>query len=132
MISYGYVATMCDLNAKMGQRHCFALDSQPYETFIYPLISVDDNFSFKLKTARASMDPEVNQSGLTLLDICKGADMNICNGRLFGGADIGQYTFISKRGCSLLVMYCYHLLRYRMAGITESAMVAYTHKYAEV
>ena len=24
------------------------------------------------------------------------------------------------------------LLRYRMAGITESAMVAYTHKYAEV
>ena len=25
-----------------------------------------------------------------------------------------------------------NLLRYRMAGITESAMVAYTHKYAEV
>ena len=24
------------------------------------------------------------------------------------------------------------LLRYRMAGITESAMVAYTHKYAVV
>ena len=24
------------------------------------------------------------------------------------------------------------MLRYRMAGITESAMVAYTHKYAEV
>ena len=27
---------------------------------------------------------------------------------------------------------CSRMLRYRMAGITESAMVAYTHKYAVV
>ena len=33
---------------------------------------------------------------------------------------------------SFHVMSCEILLRYRMAGITESAMVAYTHKYAVV
>ena len=29
-------------------------------------------------------------------------------------------------------VYKVYVLRYRMAGITESAMVAYTHKYAVV
>ena len=40
---------------------------------------------------------------------------------------VGQVIFL------ILRVFCFVLLlRYRMAGITESAMVAYTHKYAVV
>ena len=35
-------------------------------------------------------------------------------------------------GLSLSILSAEKVLRYRMAGITESAMVAYTHKYAVV
>ena len=87
--SHGSIAIMGDINARTGQRNDFAPDSHPYEKFIDPLIGVNDNFSYEFQTARSSMDPEVNSSGLTLLDICKGADIRICNGRLYGDADIG-------------------------------------------
>ena len=64
---------MGDINARTGQRDDFASDSHPYEKFVDPLIGVDDNFSYEFQTARSSMDPEVNSSGLALLDICKRA-----------------------------------------------------------
>ena len=40
--------------------------------------------------------------------------------------------FNNTRARMLDSFYHMTLLRYRMAGITESAMVAYTHKYAVV
>ena len=43
-----------------------------------------------------------------------------------------EYKLYLDNG-NLLTYKCkYYLLRCRMAGITESVMVAYTHKYAEV
>ena len=86
---------MGDVNAKRDQNNDFPSDSHPYEKFIDPLIGVDDNFSYEFQTARSFIDPEVNSSELTLLDICKGADIRICNRRLYGDADIGQCKCIS-------------------------------------
>ena len=48
------------------------------------------------------------------------------------GKEKGHYTVISTLLSEYLVIQVQIMLRYRMAGITESAMVAYTHKYAVV
>ena len=45
------------------------------------------------------------------------------------GRDIGHFLNSLILGVNYLFL---ALLRYRMAGITESAMAAYTHKYAVV
>ena len=53
----------------------------------------------------------------------------------FVASDLGLYSLplsYKKEAMPKWVNYMYLLLRYRMARITESAMVAYTHKYAEV
>ena len=46
---------------------------------------------------------------------------------------VGMVIFIQhERFFNIISIILVILLRYRMAGITESAMVAYTHKYAVV
>ena len=52
--------------------------------------------------------------------------------RRFVGIRLRLLVFVLNVGTRALEISDLSLLRYRMAGITESAMVAYTHKYAVV
>ena len=59
---------------------------------------------------RASSDTFCNTFGTRLLDICKSTDLRIVNGRLYHDCMIGNYTYISRLGSSvidyLLTKYC--------------------------
>ena len=48
------------------------------------------------------MDNTCNSSGLKLLDICQSTDIKIVNGRFGDDAEIGQFTFMSSLGESLI------------------------------
>ncbi|MCG8046841.1 MAG: hypothetical protein N0E48_14600 [Candidatus Thiodiazotropha endolucinida] len=48
------------------------------------------------------MDRICNSSGIKLLDICQSTDLRIVNGRLGSDAGVGQFTFMSATGQSLI------------------------------
>lgn len=48
------------------------------------------------------MDMICNASGVKLLDLCKGTDLRIVNGRVGEDAGVGQFTFMSPRGNSVI------------------------------
>jgi hypothetical protein len=48
------------------------------------------------------MDNSVNSSGNKLLDLCLSTDSKIVNGRLGNDAGIGNFTFMSNTGKSLI------------------------------
>ncbi|MEW8545015.1 MAG: endonuclease/exonuclease/phosphatase family protein, partial [Candidatus Thiodiazotropha sp.] len=98
----GEIVIMGDLNARTGALNDFSTDSSLFDKYIDTLEGIESEFSSKLLTPRISMDTECNASGFKLLELCKGADLRICNGRLFDDADIGQFTYMSARGNSLI------------------------------
>ena len=51
---------------------------------------------------RYSLDTKIDSSGVKLLQICKDAGLRIINGRLGDDAGIGNFTFQSARGKSLI------------------------------
>ena len=49
-----------------------------------------------------SMDTVVNKSGTNLIEICLCSDLKLVNGRIGDDAGIGNYTFMSPNGCSVI------------------------------
>ena len=98
----GEIVIMGDLNARTRVRNDFASESSLFDKYIDTLEGLESDFSSILLMPRISMDTECNASGIKLLDLCKGADLRICNGRLFDDTDIGQFTYMSTRGNSLI------------------------------
>ena len=77
------------LKCQNGVRNDFASDSSLFDKYIDTLKGLESNFSSILLMPRISMDTECNASGIKLLDLCKGADLGICNGSIFDDTDIG-------------------------------------------
>ena len=82
------------------------------------LLVTNDQSEFSLcPTQRNSFDNELNSHGKRLLEICKGADLRILNGRVSGDS-LGRVTFRGKNGVSvvdyaviILTMIFYHTLQ---------------------
>ena len=51
---------------------------------------------------KCSMDTVVNTSGTKLIEICLCSDSKLVNGRIGDDAGIGNYTFMSPNGCSVI------------------------------
>ena len=51
---------------------------------------------------RYSLDKNIDTSGKRLMQICRDSCLRIVNGRLGDDAGIGNYTFQSVQGCSLI------------------------------
>ena len=51
---------------------------------------------------RSSFDKSVNNSGLKLMQLCKSSNLRIVNGRVGDDAAVGQFTYMSTAGCSLI------------------------------
>ena len=85
-----------DFNSRVGlKRDYIAFDDN--NSFID-----DDNYTPDITMTRASLDNKCNSFGQKLLDLCKGACMRIVNGRLGDDFGVGNFTFISSQGMSLI------------------------------
>ena len=51
---------------------------------------------------RVSQDSKVNEYGRKLINLCISTGLRIVNGRLHEDKDMGKYTYIKKRGCSVV------------------------------
>ena len=86
---------MSDLDARTGKYS----DSVCKE---WNNLITNDQSEFSLcPTQRNSFDNEVNSHGKRLLEICKGADLRILNGRVSGDS-LGRVTFHGKNGVSVV------------------------------
>ena len=98
----GEILVLGDLNARSADRKDFAMDIDIFDKYIDSVNGIDMFYSVQQLLPRASIDKEVNASGEKLLDLCKSSNLMICNGRMFNGADVGHFTFMSEKGCSLI------------------------------
>ena len=105
----GEILVLGDLNARSADRKDFAMDTDIFDKYIDSLNGVDMFCFVQQLLPRASMDKEVNASAKKkkkkkkkLLDLCKSSNLMICNGRMFNDADVGHFTFMSEKGCSLI------------------------------
>ena len=86
---------MSDLDARTGKYS----DSVCKE---WNNLITNDQSEFSLcPTQRNSFDNELNSHGKRLLEICKGADLRILNGRVSGDS-LGRVTFHGKNGVSVV------------------------------
>lgn len=98
----GKVSVIGDLNARTGSNSDLIADSDVFDKYIPTIENDSEKDSFEVKDERTSMDNICNSSGSKLLDICLGSDLKIVNGRLGNDKDIGQFTFMSNNGQSLI------------------------------
>ena len=66
------------------------------------IVSVPDHclsFYFPLRKSR---DIVLDNYGRRLLDLCKSTDLLIANGRLGDDKDIGEFTYVTSRGRSVV------------------------------
>lgn len=62
-----------------------------------------DEYISDTQLPRFSQDEgHVNNNGLLLLDFCKQTGLRIMNGRVGNDSEIGRYTFVGHRGCSVV------------------------------
>ena len=98
----GEILVLGDLNARSADWKDIAMDTDIFDKYIDSLNGIDMFCSVQQLLPRASMDKEVNTSGEKLLDLCKSSNLMICDGRMFDEADVGHFTFMSEKGCSLI------------------------------
>ena len=91
-----HVMIVGDLNARTGDESDFIHDDNAAYIPGGNLYSPSD-----FDIPRFSSDKEVNVFGENLLEICKSLDIHIVNGRSQSDP-VGQFTFISSRGASLI------------------------------
>ncbi|MES9883266.1 MAG: reverse transcriptase family protein [Sedimenticola sp.] len=96
----GKIVIAGDLNARTGDRDDGTTPVSAFTKYIHTIDGVEDvNIDYNF-SQRSSMDMHVNSSGNKLLDLCKGANLRIVNGRLYDNTD--QYTYLSDRGNSVI------------------------------
>ena len=95
------IVIMGDLNARCGVRPDVPKPSDIFVNYLNT-IDIDDNNSNIDLPERVSMDTTCNSSGIKLLDICLSSDLRIANGRAGDDAGIGQVTFSSFSGQSVI------------------------------
>ena len=100
--SLGEVVIAGDLNARCGNRLDYIQPNGNFENFIPTIDCNDLESEYAELKPRESRDKVCNSSGVELLDICKSTDLRIANGRIGDDANVGDYTFLSSKGSSLI------------------------------
>lgn len=85
------IILMGDFNARIGNQQ----DLEP---------NMSDHYCL-LETGRNSKDVKLDGRGIQFLDFCNENGLVVLNGRINGDAD-GEYTYISKTGCSVIDLCC--------------------------
>ena len=88
-----------DFNARTGTLKDYICDDQPDK-----YIQNSNDYSIDLSkhnTIRCNQDVKLNVRGRDLVDLCKSANLRICNGRTIGDL-CGDYTVIKARGRSVV------------------------------
>ena len=98
----GKIAVIGDINARCGTRSDTLRDSYIFEKYIRNIDNTDYTLPHSVIPERYSMDSTCNSSGLKLLDICLSTDIKIVNGRFGDDAGVGNFTFMSQLGESLI------------------------------
>ena len=100
---FGKVAIVGDLNARTGLSNDHFENCENIDKYIHCLQGADIyDYNECLVGRRFSLDEKLNSSGMRLLQICKHSCLRIMNGRLGNDAGIGNYTFQSVQGWSLI------------------------------
>lgn len=84
---------------------------------------IDPNDEANINTEipeRASMDKICNSSGNKLLDLCQCTDLKIANGRYGDDAGVGDFTYISNKGKSLID---YVIMSHALFSLIENFIV---------
>lgn len=99
----GQIAICGDLNSRCGNRNDILFDDENLVNFI-PTVDIDDLDQIQKHNlpARRSLDNVCNSSGLKLLDLCQSCNLCIVNGRKGDDAGIGNITYMSSKGQSVI------------------------------
>lgn len=92
----GSVYTMGDLNSRIGMKS---------DTIVHDNVNCFTDFVDYIPDVpltRASMDKICNNYGSKLLDLCKSTCLRILNGRLGTDYDVGEFTYVSPNGASVI------------------------------
>ena len=92
----GAVFIIGDMNGRVGLKNDFILNDQLKEFLD------DDEYVPDTPLFRVSHDTKCNSHGVKLLDVCKSTCLRIINGRLGRDHNIGEYTFVSNQGASVI------------------------------
>ena len=100
---YGKIMVIGDLNARTGLSSDHSESCDNIEKYIHCLEGAELNLDADVSVGRRfSLDTKIESSGVKLLQICKDAGLRILNGRLGEDAGIGNFTFQSSRGKSVI------------------------------
>ena len=100
---YGNIMVIGDLNARTGLSSDHSESCDNIEKYIHCLEGAELNLDADVSVGRRfSLDTKIESSGVKLLQICKDAGLRILNGRLGEDAGIGNFTFQSSRGKSVI------------------------------
>ena len=90
---------MGDLNARTSKQNDYTDSVHLFDKYLHTVDSEIDEINI---CDRHSEDNIVNSSGIKLLDVCKSTYLRIANGRIGDDENIGQYTFMSNIGSSVI------------------------------
>ena len=85
-----------DMNSRVGVKMIFILRDQLNEFLD------DDMYIPDTPLLRVSLDTRCSSHGIKLLDVCKSTCLRIINGRLGRDHNIGENTFVSNQGASVI------------------------------
>ena len=99
----GKIIVVGDMNARTGLSNDHFEGCDNIEKYIHCLEGAELNLDSDISVGRRySLDRKIDSSGVKLLQICKDAGLRIINGRIGDDAGIGNFTFQSARGKSLI------------------------------
>ena len=92
----GKVLVTGDFNGRTGS----GLDFIMYDRYIEA--GLDESIRLTDIPVRCNKDHVIDSYGKRLLELCKSTNFLISNGRLGSDKDVGSYTYISEKGCSVV------------------------------
>ena len=92
----GKVLVTGDFNGRTGSGSDFIL----YDRYIEA--GLDESLRLTDIPVRCNKDHVTDSYGKRLLELCKSTNFLIANGRLGSDKDVGNYTYISEKGCSIV------------------------------
>ena len=92
----GHLILAGDFNARIGTRQDFILHDSTYCTHLPP------NYISDYPLTRISEDNTVNEYGRELLQLCKGSQLRIVNGRVGNDKGKGKYMCFTRHGNSVV------------------------------
>lgn len=98
----GNVSVVGDLNARCGTKSDIITDGHIFDKYIPAVDSNNEQDEYVVTSLRSTMDTVCNSSGSKLIDICLSSDLKIVNGRLGDDSGVGQVTYMSPNGQSLI------------------------------